>query len=64
MTHRDILDLMGSAATDAEADAMADILKERGITDLEDAAAIPHREFQSMIRQAIARATEKTRHPR
>lgn len=56
LTHREILDAIGSMATDAEADAMAEILAENGIESLSE---IEDDEFFALIPEAIRRARGK-----
>ena len=53
MTHLEVLDAMGSMATDEEADAMAAILSERSIESLND---ISDETFFALIPDAIERA--------
>ena len=55
MTHQEILEAMGPETTDAEARAMAEILKERHIEDLRD---IRDMDFFALIPEAIERALE------
>jgi hypothetical protein len=52
-THMEIMDAMGSMASDAEADAMGKILRERGIEELSE---VSDEEFFDLIPLAVERA--------
>jgi hypothetical protein len=51
-----LIELMGSATTDAEAEAMREILKERGL----DPDEMSDSEFFALIPEAIERAHRET----
>jgi hypothetical protein len=53
LTHYELLLRMGCIATDAEADVMMQLLKERGITTEEKVDAMSNREWSQLLCDAI-----------
>lgn len=58
MNIQELMQRCGSSATEAEAVAMAQILKARGFEDIEDLDQLTDDEFFSLIPEAIKRAKE------